>query len=135
MELMTLEEIKRFAQVYVGVLGGEDFSTGLYINGGERIMVEYREKIYYATLVTMLIDNNKQLDEEMINICTYNLLKKSRKDENDCKFYEELSSRFNCNFNNKMDNFKFNKLCKTLQCDFKVNEKTNCQTTLNDFVK
>ena len=135
MELMTIEEIKRYAQVYVKLLGGENLPTSLYIYGGERIMEEYREKIYYATLVTMLFNNNKQLDEEIINISTYVLLNKSKKDENACKFYEELSSKFNCEFENKFDNLKFKKLCTVLQCEFKVNEKINHQTTLNDFVK
>ncbi len=122
MNRMTIDEIKRYSQVYVRVLGNNNCANDLEINGGRYIMEEFKDKIYYANLVSMLIKNNADKSEEEINKITYDNLKSTQYKQDKLAFYNLMEDKFNCHFESQLDNMKFKKLCITISDRQKENE-------------
>ena len=60
---MTIDEVERYSKVYIKMLGIGKSTNELKILGGQSIMTEAKKKIFFANLVNMLIESNKDKDK------------------------------------------------------------------------
>lgn len=117
MQKMTLDEINRYSKVYVRMLGVGQSIHELKIVGGESIMNEAKNKIYFANLVKMVIESNQDKNQETILNDIYIGLKNSTLKSNKTALYETIKKAYNCESGNKMQDAKFKLICEKVQYD------------------
>ena len=117
MQKMTLDEINRFSQIYIRMLGTGQSTSELKVLGGERLTSAVKDKIYFANLVRMVIESNQEKNQEKILNDIYKDLNDSTSSNSKTALFESIKNTYNCESGNKMQDAKFKLICEMVQYD------------------
>ncbi len=114
---MTIDEVERYSKVYIKMLGIGKSTNELKILGGQSIMTEAKKKIFFANLVNMLIESNKDKDKADILDAVNTTLTKTAYSNDKYALYNTLQNNFNCHSSNSFEDAKFKLICEQVQKD------------------